>query len=296
MALGGLYLALWGASTGYLAARGADWTFPIISLGIFGIALSGLAFVLTRKARPQPIPVRRPGVELAAVLAFLLVYAVGFLGWGMGAVKAVFPPGREHELLVAGVKLLVHVVAPAVLLAALGARVAPLFRAGVSRPGFWPPLLVLGAIIFALLAVVSPALKQIAGLHASPLTLAWAGPASFIWMAIVAGLCEEFLFRGVLQSRLSAVLRTEFGAVMIGSLLFALAHFPGLYFRGAPGVDGYSTDALQVAAFTIATLSPIAVLFGTLWARTRSLLLVVLLHGAVDTLPNMAEFVRTWAQ
>jgi len=52
---------------------------------------------------------------------------------------------------------------------------------------------------------------------------------------------------------------------------------------------------LQVAAFTLATLSPIAILFGVLWMRTRSLLLVVLLHASVDFLPNLSEFIRIWA-
>jgi len=41
-------------------------------------------------------------------------------------------------------------------------------------------------------------------------------------------------------------------------------------------------------------MSPVALLFGTLWARTRSLALVVLLHACVDVLPNLAAFVRTW--
>jgi membrane protease YdiL (CAAX protease family) len=35
-------------------------------------------------------------------------------------------------------------------------------------------------------------------------------------------------------------------------------------------------------------------LFGLIYARTKSLLLVVLLHGLVDVLPNMAEFIETW--
>ena len=35
--------------------------------------------------------------------------------------------------------------------------------------------------------------------------------------------------------------------------------------------------------------------FGVLWARTRSLLLVALLHGWFDLVPNLAGFVRTWA-
>lgn len=295
LAFAGLYAALWAGSTGYLAVKGADWTFPLISLGIFGLAFSGIAWALTRGARPPAIVVQRPAFELGAVLAFLLVYAVGFLGYGMGAVKGVFPPGPQQELLVLGAKLIVHVALPALLLAALGSRLAPLFAARAGNRSFWLPLLVLGAILTALLSVVTPSLGQISGLHPSAVTLAWTIPLSFIWIALEAGLPEEFLFRAVLQTRLAAVLRSEVGAVVLGALIFALAHVPGLYLRGAPGVDGYSTDPLQVAAFTIATLSPIALLFGVLWTRTRSLLLVVLLHGLVDFLPNLPEFIHIWA-
>jgi membrane protease YdiL (CAAX protease family) len=289
------YLLLWGAATAYLAARGADWTTPTISLAVFGVALPLLSLPLTRKAAPPKIAVARPALELWAILGFLVFYAVAFLGWGMSATRAALPAGREQELLVLTVKLLVHVAAPALLLAALGAKLSPLFSLRVGR-GFWPPLLVLGAIILALLCVVSPALREIAALHASAATLAWAAPASFIWLAIEAGFCEEFLFRAVLQTRLAAALKTEAGAVVTGAVLFALAHVPGLFLRGHPGVDGYSTDPVQVIAFTIAVLSPIALLFGTLWARTRSLLLIVLLHAAVDVLPNLADFVKIWAR
>jgi len=290
-----LYAAIWAVATGYLAMKGADWIFPLISLGVFGLALSGLAWALTLRARPPAILVQRPAVELGAVLGFLAVYAVAFLGFGMTYVRGAFPPGREQELFVLAVKLVVHVALPALLLTLLAARLSPLFAARANRPGFWPPLIVLAVVLIGLLAVVSPSLKQIAGLHAPLSVLAWVAPASFIWIAIEAGLCEEFLYRAVLQTRLAAALRSEVGAIVIGALIFALAHAPGLYLRGDAEVDGWSTDPLQVAAFTIATLSPLALLFGTLWARTRSLLLIVLLHAAVDVLPNMAEFARTWA-
>jgi membrane protease YdiL (CAAX protease family) len=291
----GFYLALWAAATAYLALKGADWTFPLISLAVFGVGLLALSMALTRKAVPPPVAVRRPTLELAALLAFLVLYAVAFLGFGMNAVRAAVAPGRGQELLVLAVKLLVHVGLPSLLLAALGAKLAPLFSSGIDRPGFWLPLLVLGAIILALMCVVSPALNDIAQLHPSSLTLAWAAPAAFIWVLLEAGLCEEFLFRAVLQTRLAAALKTETGAVVTGALLFALAHVPGLYLRGHPGVDGYSTDPLQVVGFTVAVLSPIALLFGTLWARTRSLLLIVLLHALVDVLPKLPEFIRTWS-
>ena len=82
---------------------------------------------------------------------------------------------------------------------------------------------------------------------------------------------------------------------MITSVLFGLGHAPGLFLRGEPGVDGWSTDPLQVVAFTIATLAPLSLFVGFLYARTRSLLLCVLVHGAIDFLPNLPEFLKTWA-
>ena len=107
-------------------------------------------------------------------------------------------------------------------------------------------------------------------------------------MSLEAGLAEEFLFRAALQSRIAAWLKSPVVAILLVSIIFALAHWPGLYFRGTPETDGYSTDPIQVAAFTIATLSPLSILFGVIWQRTRSLLLVVLLHGAVNALPFTA--------
>ena len=290
-----LYVLLWCGSAAYLAVKGADWTFPIVSLAIFGVALSGLAYFLTKRAEPQPLEVTRPRLELSAVLIYLAVYAILFLGFGMTMVRAVFPPGREQDLLVLAAKLVANVVAPVILLSALGVRLAPLFSARVDKPGFWPTLIVLSTVLIGLLSVVTPSLTQIGALHPALGVLAWAAPASFVWVALEAGLTEEFLFRAVLQSRLSAVLKTEAGAVVIGAVLFGLAHVPGLFLRGTPDTEGYSKDILQIAAYSIAALSPLAILFGVVWARTRSLLLVVLLHAVVDVLPNMPDFLKVWA-
>ena len=143
--------------------------------------------------------------------------------------------------------------------------------------------------MFALLAVVSPSLQQIGALNLGPaVALGWV-LASWAWLSVEAGLCEEFLFRACLQSRLSAWLKSPTAGIALTSILFGLAHWPGLYLRGGPDVDGWSTDPIQVAAFTVATLSPLAVSMGLLWARSRSLLLIVLVHGAIDALPHTAE-------
>ncbi|WP_340645619.1 CPBP family intramembrane glutamic endopeptidase [Phenylobacterium sp.] len=290
-----LYAVLWVAAFAYLFYRQADWSFPLVSLGLFGVALSGVAWALTRRSNPPPVRVRRPTVELTAVLIFMVVYALGFLGWGMGALKTAMPDGQLRELVILGAKLAVHVFIPALILLALGGRVAPLFSTGLARKGFWPTLIVMSAIFLALLSVVSPSLQQIGDLQPGLKVLVWAAPAAFIWIALEAGLAEEFLFRAVLQTRLAAVLSSETGAVVLGALVFALAHVPGLYLRGAPGEQGHSTDLFEVIAYTIGALSPVALMLGVVWARTRSLLLVVLLHAAIDVLPILPDFLKTWA-
>jgi len=289
------YGLLWAASVAYLAARGADWVFPIASLLLFGGLASGIAWALTRRSAAPEVPVARPPLELAAILLYLALYAFLFLGPGMSALRAVAPAGAAQDAIVLAAKLIVHVALPAALLFLLGARLRPLFDSGIGRRGFWPVLLVLGPLFLILLSIVSPSLRNIAALDPPVATLLWAAPLAYIWISLEAGLCEEFLYRAVLQSRVAAVIRTAAGAIPVASLIFALAHAPGLYLRGGPGVDGWSADPIQVAAFTIAMLSPVGLFFGMLWWRTRSLLLVVLLHGAIDVLPNLPEFLEHFA-
>lgn len=295
LACWGIYAAVWGAALGYLAIKGADWQSPVQLALIFGVGCTAIAWFLTRKSDAPPVPVDRPGLELGAVLIYLLLYVAAFLGWGMTTLRSLAEAGQEQDIIVLAGKLIVHVALPAFLLIALGARMRPLFDAGTSRRGFWPVLIVMSVIFVALLAVVSPSLERIGQLHPSVTTLLWAAPLSYLWITLEAGLCEEFLFRAVLQSRLAAVLRSPMAAVPIASLIFALAHAPGLYLRGGPGDDGWSRDMIEVVAGTIATLSPLSIFFGVVWARTRSLLLVAMLHGMIDVLPNMPEFLMHWA-
>jgi membrane protease YdiL (CAAX protease family) len=289
------YLTVWGLSTVYIATTGGDWTFPLISLGIFGVALCGVIWFLTRKMGGPPVPVAHPKRESLGLLAYLILYAALLIGIWLGTIKQAVPAGPTQELSVLAYKLLIHVGIPAAIIVLLGGAVRPLFVSGTERRGFWPALIVLSALMFALLAVVSPSLQQIGALRLAPAAaLAWV-LGSWAWMSVEAGLCEEFFFRACLQSRLTAWLKSPVMAIAVTSILFGLGHWPGLYLRGGPGVDGWSTDPIQVAAYTIATLSPLSVALGLLWARSRSLLLVMLVHGAIDALPNTAELVRIWS-
>lgn len=289
------FAAVWAGSTYYLFAKGGeDWMTAIAVMGIFGVAMSGLAWGLTIGAKAPPIEVKRPGLESGVIVLYLALYAVLFTGFGMSAARAAVPEGQMQEVLVMGLKLLAHVILPALILVMLGARLSPLFQAGLSGRKFWRTLIVLGLIILGLLCVISPSLQNIAATNTAFATLAWVAPVSFIWIAIEAGLNEEFLFRAVLQTRLQALFRSPWAGVFVSALVFAVAHAPGLYLRGGAEVHGSSADLLQVIAYTFAVLAPMGLLFGLIYARTKSLLLVVLLHGLVDVLPNMDEFIRIW--
>ncbi|WP_395645171.1 lysostaphin resistance A-like protein [Terricaulis sp.] len=289
-----LYLALWGSSVFYLYSKGGEeWMETVIIAAIFGLALPAVAWALTLGAKAPAIDVRRPAIETGAVLVYLALYTVLFLVFGLNWAHAVLPEGQGQDMLIMGMKLAVHVVLPVLLLIALRARLAPMFQVRANLQ-FWLTLVVMGAIILALLCFISPSLQNIEATHTPLTTLLWIGPLSYVWITIEAGLCEEVLYRAVLQTRLTAFFNSPWAGVIATSILFALAHAPGLYLRGGAETHGAAADPIQVAAYTIAMLSPISLLFGLLYARTKSLLLVILLHGMVDVLPNMSEFIRTW--
>ena len=290
------YFLIWGAATAYLATRGADWSFPIASLVIFGCGFSGLGWLLTRRMDAPALPVGNAKRESLALLAYLAFYALVFFGWLYGLLKEAIPPGPTQEIAVLSFKLVVHIGLPIAVLLLVGGKIRNMWDLGLDRRGFWLALGVLSAFCFALLAVVSPALSQIAALKLAPAaTVLWIGGA-WLWVSLEAGLSEEFLFRAGLQSRLASWMQSPMAAIIVTSLIFALCHVPGIWLRGTPDTDGFSTNPLQVVAFTIATLSPLSIALGILWARTRSLLLIVVVHGAIDALPFTAEFVRLWAR
>ncbi|MBS0410331.1 MAG: CPBP family intramembrane metalloprotease [Proteobacteria bacterium] len=292
----GAYGAAWAISAALLFKPQPESFADAISVFVvMGVVFSLLAWGLTLGRASPAIPVRRPRLELAAVLAFLAAYAVFFTGYGLNAFHAAFPAvTRTSALALMALKLAVHVAAPALLLTLLGAELRPLFASRAPARTFWAALVGLGGAALVMMCVVSPSLAHLRALHLAPASLALALAGAFGWLAIEAGLCEEFLFRAVLQTRLAAVLKTEMGAACVAAVLFALAHVPGLWMRSGADTAGHSADLVQVIAYAVATLSPAGLFLGVVWSRTRSLLLVVLLHALIDVLPNTPDFARLW--
>ena len=80
------------------------------------------------------------------------------------------------------------------------------------------------------------------------------------------------------------------------ALVFGLAHAPGFIFRHAGMIEGLGTNpsAADAIAYSIVTLSVSGIFFGIIWARTKNLFALIVIHAATDLLPNLQGFVKTW--
>ena len=290
------WLALAVAAAFYLASLavlvrepGFSLAEPLFLLVVLGIAFPLLAWALTVTPR-RPAPADAPA-QAPAVLLYLAAFAVLVLGWGFSALKAKFPDEPLHSALELVVKLVTMVVLPLWLFGhwhrrrdgPLGARQLLLVFVAMSLA------------YLALQAVFGRGLQAIEDLGPSASTLAWAIPACWLWMSLEAGLAEEVLFRRILQEKLAVATGSHVPAITLASLLFGLAHAPGLWMRGGHLMEGVAqASPAWAVAYSVVMVAPAGIAFGVLWARTRSLWLVVPLHGMVDLIPQLAPFIRAW--
>jgi membrane protease YdiL (CAAX protease family) len=80
------------------------------------------------------------------------------------------------------------------------------------------------------------------------------------------------------------------------SLVFGLAHAPGIIFRQAGTVEGLGANptALDALAYSVVVLAVSGISFGVIWSRTKNLWALMLLHAAGDVLPNFSDFIKVW--
>lgn len=264
---------------------------PLFLFAMLGVAFPLLAWLCTLQApRARIAPLHEPR-QLPRVLLYLALFAPVVLGWGFTSINSHFPDEPAQSVVQLVVKLVTMVMVPAWLF--LG------FRLG-TRATFAPRRLLLAFVVMSLAylamqSVFGRGLITLRELAPSAATLAWAIPACWLWQTIEAGLCEEALFRRVLQEKFAIASGSQVAAVAWASLLFGLAHAPGLWLRGSHLMEGvaHATPAWAIA-YSIVMIAPAGIAFGVLWARTRSLWLIVPLHGMVDLLPQLAPYIRTW--
>jgi membrane protease YdiL (CAAX protease family) len=268
------------------------------SLGVFavlGVGFSLLAWLLTLGVKPLPYHVREPGRELRLLFLYMIPLAV-FIAYGFSAIHRWVPSEPADSLVILAAKLLVFVAIPAgLMISRFGYSMRDL--APLSLPTSHMLAFVgVGALLLVFQSVAGRGLRDIAAANVSGDTLLLGMPVVFIWLALEVGVVEEFFFRVLLQSRLSATLRSELGGIVLMSLLFGLIHAPGLYLRTSVTQEGLSghPSVWMAIGYSIVITSVAGFFLGVLWARTRNFLVLVLVHAAADLLPNTLPTLRAF--
>lgn len=291
-------LALGVAATTYTAALlvlqqqpGFSLVEPLFLFAMLGVVFPVLAWLCTLGRRRTPGAPSREPAQLPGVLLYLAVFALAVLGWGFTSINTTFPDEPTQSIVQLLVKLATMVLLPAWLFLAF--RFAT--RATLPPRRLLLTFIVMSIAYLAMQAVFGRGLVTLRELAPSATTLAWAIPLCWLWQTLEAGLCEEVLFRRILQEKIALASGSQVAAVAWASLLFGLAHAPGLWLRGGHLMEGvaHATPAWAIA-YSIVMIAPAGIVFGVLWARTRSLWLIVPLHGMVDLLPQLAPFIRAW--
>jgi membrane protease YdiL (CAAX protease family) len=229
---------------------------------IFGII--GVYWLFTRGREFVFLPARRPAAE--SLLAVAIV--VGWMAFRVGQYQEVLELPRVSLLSIADIyetivpKLGEMVVLPLAIWFALGYRPGALgLRA---RPRDWLPAMVLAA------ALVAFGLSR----H-SPASL---GERTFYYY-LGAGLPEEVLFRGILQSRLESLTKSPVWGLYLASLIFGISHLPINLNNAAP--DNW------ISAFESAFTFQFSVGFalGYAFQRVRNVIPLTFLHALINSSP-----------
>jgi CAAX protease family protein len=277
----------------------------VVVLIVFGGIFPLLAWAATLRAVPLSVSVRPNTSALIVLIAYVILlslYLVGGPQWiDQHLPHAWIDSARTRFFLGLAKKLVVFVIIPfAIFRFGFGYRARDF---GIQREGLralcgshLPVVLVVGGAFLCFQYFFSGGGAAFRREHFTTLQLFVGLPLCFVWLFIEAGLVEEFFFRALIQSQFAAAFKSQVSGVVLMSLIFGLAHAPGFIFRQAGEVEGLSSNpsALDAIAYSIVVLAVSGITFGIIWARTKNLFAVMLIHAAGDLLPNFAGFVRTW--
>jgi len=288
-----------------LRNKSFDATDAIVVLVIFGIGFPFIAWVATRRAIPLSISVT-PGksqlIILIGYIVLLSLYLVSGPQWIDQHLASTWIDSVRTKFFVTLIKkLLVFVIIPfAIFRFGFGYRIRDF---GIQREGLralccshLPVVVVVGGAFLAFQYFFSGGGASFRREHFTAYQLLLGLPLCFVWLFVEAGLVEEFFFRALVQSHLAAAFKSEVSGIVLMSLIFGLAHAPGFIFRHAGEVEGLGSNpsALDAIAYSIVVLAVSGVTFGVIWARTKNLFAVMLIHAAGDLLPNFVGFAQTW--
>lgn len=275
----------------------------LITLLFVGITFPFLSWWLTRNI--DPIIIDKPLQKNEhIVLTMLVFWVVLYITWGGDFINGLLSKELQQNqqwqfFIIIARKFFVFVLVPYLVYRALGFTIKD-FGLKISASELFSKtnmilLLLMSVFILVFEYFFSTGAETLRQSHFTSSQLMIAIPTTFVWLYIEAGLIEEFFFRALLQSRLAALIKSEWGAILMGGLIFGLARVLGLYLRGAES-EGIS-EQLPVwfwLSYCVVNMSIGGIFLGIIWSKTKNIYLVMFLHAMVDLLPNVGAFIHTW--
>lgn len=111
---------------------------------------------------------------------------------------------------------------------------------------------------------------------------------------VMAGIPEEVVYRGMLQTRLEAVWG-RIPAILMTVVLFTAWHIPTRFLLSA-GVEGEAGDIISVLIGTGAPVAIVALILSWAWDRWRDLPAMIALHAGIDTIPIICSMLQSTAE
>jgi uncharacterized protein len=288
-----------------LRNKSFDPTGAVIVLALFGGLFPLLAWIATRRALPLSVSVRPSTSQLIVLTGYIIalsLYLIGGPQWIDQHLPSFWIDSPRIKFFVSlAKKLLVFVAIPfAIFRFGFGYRIRDF---GIQCEGLralrrshLPVVLIVGGAFLAFQYFFSGGGAAFRHGHFTVYQLLLGLPLCFIWLLVEVGLVEEFFFRALVQSQLAAAFRSELSGIVLMSLVFGLAHAPGFIFRHAGEVEGLGLNptTLDAIAYSIVVLAISGIIFGVIWARTKNIFALILIHAAGDLLPNFGSFIQTW--
>ena len=271
-------------------------TFPLMDslmvILIIGGAFTGLVYLATLPVKTTPIKSTPSTTELVFTFGYLILVTILLvIRPSTKADNSFF----KKQLAAIAFKLPVFVLIPLAILKLV-------WNTSWSDFGFSMGDMRGQLIAVAILIPLFGGFNYIAGSAAAPLRkrqfsdkwIVLGLGISFLWNILETGLVEEFFFRAFLQTRLINTLGSPLAGICLTSLLFGLAHAPGIYLRSGDkdGPLGEKPSLLNSILYGIIVLSPAGWFTGLLYWRTQSLLAPILVHASIDAVAHAVDFIR----
>ncbi|WP_374043747.1 CPBP family intramembrane glutamic endopeptidase [uncultured Paenibacillus sp.] len=144
---------------------------------------------------------------------------------------------------------------------------------------------ILRSIIIGLIAAVPlnalPIYGYLKGNYAIQLCLGNA-LLQLIYYIVIIGFAEEIIFRGYLQTRISALISNNYFAIFTGSFMFAILHIPFQMVRSEMSLYEYITHDW----FDLLLKGLMHLIFVFIYSRTKNIIAPSIAHGLLDFFNN----------